>query len=90
MSKHPKAAKVEEFAEQHETEIVLLEGLDDAITGIVRQFDHYLVVYDRDVCIRQLMVDDMTHDEAVSFFEENTSGGYIGEKTPVFTEIAIE
>lgn len=90
MSNHPKAVKVKEFAEQYETEIILLEGLDDAIKGIVRQYDHYLVVYDRDLCIRKLMDDGMTHDEALSFFEENTAGGYLGEKTPVFTELEIE
>lgn len=63
------------------------DGFDDAVIGIVRQFNQTIVTYDQDKCIDILIKrDKMTHEEATEFFEFNVVGAYVGKGTPAFFE----
>lgn len=55
-------------------------GFDEAIIGCT---DDDVLVYDKHKVI-QILARDMTMEEAIEFFDFNTGGSYIGEKTPIF------
>ncbi len=68
-------------------DILFADGFDDAIFGVVTQFNNVTVCYDRERSIRILMErDGMTHEDAEEFFEFNVTGSYVGEKTPCSLE----
>jgi hypothetical protein len=68
------------------------ETYDKAIVGYTdTPKDHWprkggttVAVYSRRRCITALRKDGMTEDDAVEWFEYNTSGAWMGEGTPVF------
>ena len=72
------------------------DGFDDAIAGIIRQFNQPAkVVYDYGKCLEILQKrDGMTHDEAIEFMEFNVVGAYVGEDTPAwmmpYNEVLVE
>lgn len=62
------------------------DGFDDAILGIAERADGMRVVaYDRQRCI-EILMKDMTREEAEEFFEFNTIGAWVGDMTPVFVD----
>jgi len=75
----------EELAEQYGDDILLMDGFDDCVVGVVEQFGRPpIVCYDRDKLIRQMVDDGMTEEEAEEFFEFNQIGAWVGERTPCF------
>jgi hypothetical protein len=75
----------EELAEQYGDDILLMDGYDDCVVGVVEQFGRPpIVCYDRELVIRKLMEDGMTQEEAEEFFEFNQIGAWVGERTPCF------
>ena len=63
------------------------EVYDECILGIGERFGGVqAVAYDRSKCIKVMMRDSdgMTWEEAEEFFEFNTIGGWIGDRTPIF------
>jgi hypothetical protein len=65
-------------------EVLYADGFEEAFIGYSWRFsDGPLATYDMDKCIAILMR-DMDHDEAWEFFEVNTLGAWVGERTPVF------
>jgi hypothetical protein len=78
----------EQLAEIDE-EILLADGFEDALVGYadgwIGKSRGTVAMYDRSKCIEILMKrDGMTEEESVEYFEFNTAGAYMGEKTPVF------
>jgi hypothetical protein len=76
----------DEIAE-HYPDAKLLEPdyFDAAIVGVAEQAGcKAWVIYDPDLCVKALMTDDMTEEEALEYFEFNTAGAYVGEGTPMF------
>jgi hypothetical protein len=76
----------DEIAE-HYPDALLLEPeyFDAAIVGVAEQASgRAWVIYDPDLCVQALMADDMSENEALEWFEFNTSGAYVGEMTPMF------
>lgn len=63
-----------------ESEFLLADGFDDAIIGVT--IDD-VVVYSVTKCI-EILMHDMSEDEALEYFEFNVAGGYVGEKTPIW------
>jgi hypothetical protein len=59
-------------------------GFDDAIIG----FDEVgrRLVYDMDRVIDILVLDGMTYDEAVKYYDFEILDAYIGEGTPIFVK----
>jgi hypothetical protein len=70
-------------------ELILADGYEDALIGYVEQFGRPpIALYDKNRCIEILTErDQMTHAEAVEFFEFNTLGAWVGEETPAFATL---
>lgn len=78
---------IEDFAKSAEIELLFLDGHDNAIIGVARQFTKYSVAYDKTKVIDNLCLQgDMDREEALEFFEFNIVGSYVGEHTPTFVE----
>ncbi len=76
-------------------EAMLLEPrlmFDDALVDITnepkdrwpRTSGCYVAVYDAEKCIEGIMLDGGGYEEAVEYFDYNTSGAWVGEGTPTF------
>jgi len=75
----------EELAEQFGDDILLMDGFDDCVVGVVEQFGRPpIVCYDREKVIRKMFNDGMTYEEAEEFFEYNQIGAWVGDRTPCF------
>ena len=73
---------INEFAEG----AIILDGLDDAIIGIVEEFGNGpRILYSRDRILSILCErDGMSIEESVEFYDYNIVGLYAGEQNPVF------
>ncbi len=73
---------IDEFAEG----AIILDGLDDAIVGIVEEFGNgRRILYSKHKILTILCERDlMTIGEAEEFFDYNIIGLYAGEQNPVF------
>ena len=61
------------------------DGFDEAIIGIgSRCGQPDIIAYDVNKCIKILMDQGMTDEEAMEFFEFNVVGSWVGEETPIF------
>ena len=64
--------------------ILLADGFDDAFVGVVERCGQPTIsCYDRDRCI-EILMKDMSYEDAVEHFDFNVSGAYVGEYTPCF------
>lgn len=65
---------------------VLLDGLDDAIIGVVEEFGNGPRVLYSKLKILTILCerDDMTIEEATEFYDYNILGLHAGEQNPVF------
>ena len=59
------------------------DGLDEAIIGVDEQ--SMRLIYSVAQCI-EILSRDMKPDEAFEYFEYNTKGAYVGEKTPIWCD----
>lgn len=62
---------------------VKAEGFDDAVIGI--STDHR-VVYSLDKII-DLLMKEMSEDDAIEYFYYNIESYYVGEKTPIYIKL---
>jgi hypothetical protein len=74
--------KIEEIIGDEES-VLLADGFESAFIGVAYQFNTPFAVYDRDKCI-EILMKDMTHEEAEEYFQYNVQGAYVGENTPAF------
>ena len=66
-------------------EVVVMDGYDDCVIGVLERFGtEPIVLYDKDRVIDKLVDDGLTLDEAVEFYEYNQLGSWVGDKTPGF------
>ena len=65
-------------------DLLFADGFDEAIIGVEERAG--VVAYDIDKII-EILMREMTEDEAVEYFEFNILGAYMGEKTPVYIKI---
>jgi hypothetical protein len=64
---------------------VMLDGLEDAIVGIVEDFNGPRILYSQRKILSILQERDlMTFGEAEEFYDFNIKGLYAGEQNPVF------
>lgn len=77
---------VDNYAEATEDTLLLADGFDAAIVGVMEGMGRTpAVVYDHARCVQVLMErDGMEEDEAQEFMDFNVTGAYIGDGTPVF------
>ena len=78
-------ASIDQMADEMEISLILADGLDDAICGVVEDFSGFRVVYDTGKVIETLMASGMSREEAGEYFEFNILGAVSGECMPVFT-----
>jgi hypothetical protein len=78
---------VEQLAMEN-PEALLADGFEEAFLGICRRSGREaLAAYSYEKCILILMErDEMSHTEAVEFFEFNVIGAWLGEGTSVFVQ----
>ena len=82
-------AAIELYLNDDET-IHLPEGMDDAFVGIARQFNIPFAVYSRTKCIRLLLEEMDSVEEAEEYFNFNIASSYMGGGTPAFIETVEE
>jgi hypothetical protein len=69
---------------------VILSDLDNAIIGIVEDFNGRRILYSKEKILNILIVrDGMSMDEAEEFYDYNILGLYAGEQNPVFIDVNI-
>lgn len=84
------SAEVIERIREIDEEILLADGFEDALIGVVTIFNKTVALYDYGACIEILMRDGISHEEAVEHLEFNVIGAYVGEYTPGFATILKE
>ena len=67
------------------------DGFDEAIIGTVERFgdSEAIVLYDKEKVI-QILMKEMSREEAEEYFYYNIIGAYVGEGTPAFATIIKE
>ncbi len=64
-------------------EFLVADGFNDAIIGVDEP--SMRLIYSINKCIEILMFDEnMSEEDALEHFSYNVSGGYVGEKTPIW------
>lgn len=73
---------IDEILEQYEDEEFLkADGFDEAIIGVDE--NTMRLIYSVKKCI-EILMRDMTSQDAIEYFSYNVSGSYVGEKTPIW------
>ncbi len=73
---------INKIIEQYDDQTFLTaDGFDEAIIGV--EETTMRLIYSVSKCISILMK-DMTEEDALDYFYFNVSGGYVGEKTPIW------
>ena len=73
---------INEIIEQYEDETFLkASGFDEAIIGVDK--NTMKLIYSEKKCIEILMM-DMSEEDAIEHFNFNVRGGYVGDKTPIW------
>jgi hypothetical protein len=66
-------------------EALLADGFEDCILGYTCNHHHPVVaVYDLGLCVRKLIEDGLSEDDAVEYLAFNTLGAYVGANGPLF------
>ncbi len=78
---------VEKIIEMYpDEEFLQADGFDGALLGVVNDFNSEpRLAYSKDKCI-EILMERMTYDEALEYFEYNVQGAYVGEKTPIWVD----
>lgn len=79
--------QIDVWVDEHypDCEILMADGFEEAFKGVAVQFSTPIAVFDRQKCI-EILMRDMSEDEAYEYFEFNVAGAYVGENTPAFME----
>jgi hypothetical protein len=73
---------INKIIEQYEDETFLkADGFDEAIIGVDETTMR--LIYSVKKCI-EILMRDMSEEDAIEHFSFNISGGYVGEKTPIW------
>ena len=72
------------ISEEH-PDLLTLDGFDEAILGVVERINLLVVCYDRNKII-QILMRDMSEEEAWEYYQFNILYAYMGEHTPVYLD----
>ena len=64
-------------------DLLKADGLDEAIIGVVERMGTQAICYDTNKVI-EILMRDMTEDEAWEYFQYNIAGAWVGDHTPFF------
>ena len=78
-----------EFIQENHPDVLIADGFDKAIMGMVeRSGMNPVVLYNKNKCINIMIKrDGMTKEEAIDFYYYNIVGSHMGDYTPCFAEI---
>lgn len=73
---------IDKIIEQYQDETFLkADGFDEAIIGVDETTMQ--LIYSVKKCI-EILMRDMSEEDALEYFSFNVSGSYVGEKTPIW------
>ena len=72
----------------YEDEILKADGFDDAVIGVEERTMR--LIYSVRKCIEILVLGGMSVEESIEYFDFNTRGAYVGEKTPIWCDDMFE
>lgn len=75
--------RLDEIIEMLDEETLTADGFDAAVIGVTEN-SPVRVIYDHHTCVRVLMADGMTEEDAMEHMSFNVTGAYVGEHTPIF------
>jgi len=86
MAKRPFWDRLEDFLQTFDG--IYPTGFEDAIIGSVERIGQDpVVLLDKEKCLKLLVADGMSRDDAEEYFEVNVLGCYLGENTPAFATL---
>jgi len=71
------------FAIEDYPDLMQAEGLEEAIVGVINRLGTQALCYDLNKVI-DILMRDMSEEEAWEYFYYNIEGCYVGENTPVY------
>jgi hypothetical protein len=74
--------RLTEILEDRDEETLTADGFDAAIVGIT-DFSPIRVIYEYDTCVRVLMAEGMSDEDAIEHMNFNVTGSYVGAHTPI-------
>ena len=79
---------IDKIIEQYEDETFLkADGFDEAIIGVDETTMR--LIYSVSKCI-QILMKEMSEEDALEHFSYNVSGAYVGDKTPIWCQDNFE
>ena len=75
-------SKEETWELLEDEECLTADGFDDAVIGIIYGVEPKAVYSVRKIV--DILMEDMSYEDAVEYFEYNIGGAYVGEKTHVY------
>lgn len=76
---------IDNLADETGDEMVVMDGFDDCIAGVVERFGQPdIVCYDRARVVDSLQRDGMSSEESEEYFQFNQIGARVGDTTPCF------
>jgi hypothetical protein len=80
--------ELESIIERYQDESFLkADGFDEAIIGVDETTMR--LVYSVTKCI-EILMREMSHEDAIEYFSFNVSGTYMGDKTPIWCQDRID
>jgi|TARA_R110000868_G_scaffold74337_13_gene215065 hypothetical protein len=67
----------------YEEEFLKADGFDEAVIGVDDM--SMRLIYSVSKCI-EILMRDMSQEDALEYFSYNVSGAYVGEKTPIWCQ----
>jgi hypothetical protein len=64
-------------------DLLKMDNFDEAIIGVVERIGLEAICYDKDKVI-EILMREMTEEEALDYFQFNMIGSWVGEHTPLF------
>lgn len=75
---------LDKILEKYDGETFLkADGFDEAIIGVDEK--QMRLIYSVEKCI-EILMRDMSEEDAFEYFDFNVAGAYVGEKTPIWSE----
>ena len=66
-------------------DLLKADGFDEAVIGVVRRMGIEAICYDEDKVI-EILMRDMSEEDAYEHFQFNIAGAWVGEHTPFFLQ----
>lgn len=70
-------------------DLLKMDGFDEAIIGEVIRYSDRFLIYDHKKVI-EILMRDMTEEEAMEYWSYNQVGAWVGEGTPGFLMECVE